>query len=251
MSSPKSYADKKEAMVKAGQILSQVLKDLKPSIVVGVSTKELNTLAEKLIKQYGGELSFNQVPGYSWATCMSVNEVIVHGVPNDYRLKQDDLLKLDIGVYLNGYHIDYSDSFYLGKPSAEIQRFMDAGRSTLKTVIKMAKAGTHIGKVSQTIEQMISKKGYKIIFNLTGHAVGKELHEDPLVPQFLDIPVKKTPVFESGTAYALEIIYSLNDNQVIRANNDGWSLKTKNGSLSCCFENTVFIEPNQTTIIVK
>lgn len=115
----------------------------------------------------------------------------------------------------------------------------------------MAKAGTHIGRVSKTIEEMISKAGYKIVFNLTGHAVGKQLHEDPLVPQFLNEPLKKTPVFEVGTAYALEIIYSANDHEVVRANNDGWSLRTKNNSLSCCFENTVFIEPNQTTIIVK
>jgi len=251
MLASQDYSVKKAAMVKAGLILSQVLKELKPAIKPGISTLELNNLAEKLIKQFGGEISFNQVPGYHWGTCMSVNEVIVHGVPNHYLLKKDDLLKLDIGVYLNGYHIDYGDSFYVGKPNKEMQQFMETGRKTLHKVIKMAQAGVHIGKVSQTIERMIDRAGYKVIYNLTGHAVGKKLHEDPLIPQFLDQPIKKTPVFQPGTAYALEIIYSVKDDEVVHANNDGWSLRTKKNSLSCCFENTVFIESNQTTVIVN
>lgn len=251
MNSTLNYSAKKSAMIKAGKILSTVLKELKNKIRVGISTQELDHMAETMIKKLGGEISFNQVPNYHWTTCLSVNEVIVHGVPNQYRLKENDLLKLDIGVYLDGYHIDYGDSFYLGTPSVEVQRFMETGRQTLKKVIGLAKAGVHIGLVSQTIEQMINQAGYKVIYNLTGHAVGKELHEDPLIPQFLDKPIKQTPRFKVGRAYALEIIYSQNDTEVVQANNDGWSLRTKKNSLNCCFENTVFIESNQTLIIVN
>jgi len=247
----KTYAAKKSAMIKAGRILSRVLEDLRPQIQPGISTKQLNAQAEELIKKYGGQISFNKVPSYYWATCMSVNEIIVHGIPNNYRLKEHDLLKLDIGVYLNGYHVDYSDSFYLGTPPFEVQRFMDAGRQTLRKIIGLAKAGVHIGVVSQTIEQMIQAAGYKVIYSLTGHTVGRQLHEDPLVPQFLDRPINKTPIFKVGNAYALEIIYSLSDHEVVPANKDGWSLKTKHGSLGCCFENTVFIEADKTTVIVN
>ncbi len=115
----------------------------------------------------------------------------------------------------------------------------------------MAKAGVHIGKISQTIQQQIHGAGYKVIYNLTGHAVGKQLHEDPLIPQFLEPPIAKTPVLEPGKAYALEIIYSVADHEIEAVNNDGWSLRTKNNSLGCCFENTVFIESGKTTVIVN
>jgi len=246
-----AYASKKKAMVKAGAILKKVLQELKPHIKVGVTTLELDKLAQKLIKQKGGQISFNKVPGYRWATCLSVNEIVVHGVPNNYALKQNDLLKLDIGVYFNGYHIDYGDSFYLGVPPLKIKRFMQAGQETLAEIVSLAKAGVHIGLISRTIQQRIESQGYQVIRNLTGHAVGKELHEDPLVPQFVDRPIEKTPCFEVGKAYALEVIYSLSDSEEVRANNDGWSLKTKNNSLGCCFESTVFIEKHKTTIITN
>ena len=244
-------AAKKAAMIKAGQILHSVLADLKKEIRVGVTTKELDQIAQNLIHQNGGQISFNKVPGYHWATCMSVNEVIVHGIPSSYRLRPNDMLKLDIGVYLDGYHIDYGDSFYLGTPSSEIKRFMDVGRATLKKVIALARDGVHIGLISQTIEQSIQGAGYQVIYNLTGHAVGKELHEDPLIPQFLEEPIVKTPRLKVGNAYALEIIYSMKDSQIRHANNDGWSLKTKSGSTNCCFENTVFIDTDETVIIVN
>src|SRR3989339_185911 len=244
-------SSKKTAMIKAGQILTSVLTDLKAEIKVGITTKELDQKAQDLIHHYGGQVSFNKVPGYHWATCMSVNEVIVHGVPSHYRLKENDMLKLDIGVYLNGYHIDYGDSFYLGTPPPAVSRFMDVGRATLKKVILLAKANTHIGLVSQTIEQSIQGAGFQVIYNLTGHGVGKELHEDPLIPQFLEGSIAKTPRFQAGNAYALEIIYSMKDSQIRHANNDGWSLRTKTGSTNCCFENTVFIEPDQSLVIVN
>jgi methionyl aminopeptidase len=251
MTSSSSFTTKKKTMIEAGSILKKVVSDLKPHIKPGIKTAELDKLASELILHYGGEISFNKVPGYQWATCMSVNEVIVHGVPNNYVLKPHDLLKLDIGVYLNGYHTDYGDSFYLGKAPPQIERFMQTGREVLHKVIGLTKAGVHIGKVSQTIEKAISKAGYKVINNLTGHAVGKELHEDPIVPQFLDCPIKQTPRFQAGNAYALEIIYSLSDNEVSYANQDGWSLKTKGGSHNCCFESTVFVDKDKTIVITN
>lgn len=245
------YSSKKAAMVESGKALSEIIKQLRSYIDVGISTLQINDKATNLIKSYGFETSFDKVPGYSWATCMSVNEIVVHGVPNQYKLQKNDLLKLDIGVYNQGYHIDYGDVFYLGKPSLQVQEFLDAGKNTLNKIIKMAKYGVHIGLISQTIEESINKAGYQVLYDLTGHAVGKLLHEEPFIPQFLDGKIADTPKIQAGTAYALEIIYSIEDSEIKHANADGWSLKTKNNSLSCCFENTVFVEKHKTTVIVN
>lgn len=239
-------------MVEGGKILSRVVKDLRKYFAVGVPTIEIDTQAQKLIKLYGADLSFNKVPGYHWATCISINEVVVHGVPNDYRLRTGDVAKLDIGVYYNGYHVDYGDTLIIGKPLLpEVPKFLDVGRSTLNTIVSLAKKGQYIGKISQTIEEMIEGAGYRIIEDLTGHAVGKELHEEPLIPGFLDRPVNKTPQMIEGNAYALEVIYSFKDQEVVEANDDQWSLRTKNFSLSGCFENSVFIDGDRTIVLVN
>ena len=246
-----NYSKKKAAMVESGKALSEIIRTLRDYIEVGVTTLAVNDKATQLIKSYGFETSFDKVPGYNWATCMSVNEIIVHGIPNQYKLQKNDLLKLDIGIYNQGYHIDYGDVFYMGTPSKSVQRFLDAGEDTLAKVIELAKYGQHIGRISQVIEQSIEKAGYRVIYDLTGHAVGKELHEDPFIPQFLDGKISQTPKFEEGNAYALEIIYSESDSEVRHANSDDWSLRTKNKSLGCCFENTIFIEKGKTTVIVN
>lgn len=244
-------SQKQAAMVKGGIILSQVLHALEPQIKSGLTTFELDQQASRLIKKYGGEVSFNKVPGYSWATCLSVNEGVVHGVPNSYRLQEGDLLKLDIGVYYGGYHVDYANSYYLGTPSPEISRFLAAGKKALTQAIKAVHAGVHIGIVSKLIQTTINGSGYRVIYNLTGHTVGKKLHEDPLIPQFLEGNINQTPVFQAETAYAIEVIYAMADTEIVHANNDGWSLRTKNKSQSACFENTVFVNPNNTFKLVN
>ncbi len=245
-------ARKKQAMLEGGRILKAVVGELEKQIVPGIKTLEIDRHARQLIRRMGAETSFDKVPGYRWATCLSVNEVVVHGVPGSYRLKKGDLLKLDIGVYYGGYHVDYGDTYLVAEePSGEIKKFLDAGRGTLDKLLKLAKPGRHIGVLSQTIEESIEKAGYRVILDLTGHAVGKELHEDPLIPGFLDTDIKKTPKLEVGTAYALEVIYSVSDHRAVYAGSDGWSLRTKNNSLSACFENSVFIDKQEALILVN
>lgn len=248
----KELRKKREAMIQGGKILAKVVKELENYLLVGSSTREIDARATTLIKSFGGEPSFNKVPGYKWATCLSVNEVVVHGVPNEYCLRKGDILKLDIGVYYGGYHVDYGNTYVIaGDTSLPIQHFLETGKRTLAKLIKAAKKDVYIGVLSKIIETEIGKAGYKVIFDLTGHAVGKELHEDPFIPGFLSGKINRTPKLTVGNAYALEVIYSFSDHEVIYANEDGWSLKTKSGSLSACFEQTVFIDENKTLVLVE
>jgi len=247
-----NYLSKQRSMLAAGAILSKVIKEIEPQIVPGITTLELDAKAEQLIRKYGGEPGFKKVPGYSWATCLSVNEIVVHGIPNRYKLAKNDLLKFDIGVFYEGYHTDYGNTYCLGnQPTPEIAHFLSAGKETLNQAIKLVKAGQYIGQVSDLIEKSIHKAGYEIIYNLTGHCVGRELHEDPLIPQFLEQPLKKTPRFEAGTAYAIEIIYSFNDSEIRESGTDGWSLRTKNRSLSAFWENTLFVTETKTYKVIN
>jgi len=246
------YSKKQQAMLKGGAIVAKVVKELESLIVPGITTLELDAKADELIHKYGGVPGFKKVPGYSWATCLSVNEIVVHGIPNSYQLAKNDLLKLDIGVFCDGYHTDYGNTYCVGnKPTKEIRQFLAAGRETLNRAIKLVKAGEHIGRVSDLIEKSIHKAGYEIIYNLTGHCVGKELHEDPLIPQFLEKPLHKTPKFKAGTAYAVEIIYSFKDSEIRDAGTDGWSLRTLNRSQSAFWENTLFVTETETHIIIN
>ena len=247
-----SPCSQKEAMIKGGQIISRVMAELIPKIKSGITTLALDAEATRLIREFGGELSFNKVPGYKHATCMSVNEVIVHGVPSAHVLKDGDVLKVDIGAYFGGYHVDYGDTFYVGNnPPAEISKFLEVGRKTLQEIIALAKKDVRIGLISSTIEKNIHGAGYKVVLDLTGHAVGKELHEEPLIPGFLDTDIKNTPRLKAGRAYALEVIYSMKDDCISYANNDGWSLRTRKSSQSACFENSLFIDENETIILVN
>lgn len=229
-------------------MLSRVIKSLLVHVSSGVTTAHLNDLATSYIAEVGGKPSFTTVPGYSWATCMSVNEVVVHGIPNNYVLKDGDVLKLDIGIFHKGYHIDYGDTLVIGSVESSIKKFLDVGRGALKGALALVKKGVAVGAVSEYIEKSIYGAGYKTIVELTGHGVGEELHMEPYIPGYKRSAPRAA--FKANNAYAIEIIYSMKDNHVVEANNDGWSLKTKSGSMSACFENTIFVTDTDGIVLV-
>lgn len=242
---------KRAAMVHGGETIAKVVRELKPLFIPGVKTIDIDTRARELIVAAGVEVSFDKVPGYRHATCISVNEGVVHGVPNEYRLKEGDVVKLDIGAFYKGYHVDYGDTYVIGATTAHIERFLSVGRSTLSHIINAAGNGVRVGELSSIIEKAIYGAGYKVLVTLTGHGVGTELHMDPYIPGVLDRPINKTPRLKAGNAYALEVIYSMNDEEVTYLNKDGWSLKTATNSMSACFENSVFIDEKSTEVLVK
>ena len=182
-----------EIMRQGGAKLKKVISALDALLKPGVTTLEIDTYALTLIKNEGGESSFNKVSGYDFSTCLSVNEQIVHTRPSNRVLKDGDVFTLDIGMYYKGYHTDFAKTVVIGnKKDDKVKKFLEVGKLALEKSISQAKYGNRLGDISKVIETEIYKNGYFIIKELTGHGIGKDLHEEPYVFGYLEKPVEKT-----------------------------------------------------------
>lgn len=237
-------------MEDGGKRLREVAETLLSHIKPATTTQEIDSEAEKLIKRHGGEASFKSVKGYRWTTCLPINEQVVHTPPSGRVLEKGDVLTLDIGMYYHGFHTDYADTIIVGDTQKdEVKRFLTIGKNTLAHAIQIAKAGNHIGHISSVIESEIRGSGYFILKELTGHGIGRKLHEDPFVFGYLDKPVEKTPLIKPGLVIAIEIIYSMGSEQIVYEKGSDWSIKTADSSLSACFEQTVAVTDKNTLIL--
>lgn len=237
-------------MQEAGRRLRKVMRGLLPTVKPGITTKQIDQKAEELIVKLGGEPSFKRVKNYSWATCLPINEQIVHTPPSKRQLKNGDVLTIDIGFYLNGLHTDHAVTFIVGdKKDPNVKRFLEVGKRTLEKAIPKVKKGNYLGEVSKAIEEGIGKAGYHIVQELTGHGIGHELHEDPLVPGFLNGPVGKTLKIKPGLVIAVEVIYAMGTSRMKFEKGSDWSIVTKDGSLSACFEHTIAVTEEKALIL--
>lgn len=239
------------AMRKGGKMLSDTLWEVISSVKPGVSEIELDSLAEKLIREKGGEPGFKKVPGYNHTICAATNDVVVHGIPTDYRLQEGDVICVDCGVYYNSFHTDMAETIRVQSAKCkaqseedEVDKFLNVGKRALDEAIKVAKPGNRVGHISKVIQDIVEKEhGYSIVRSLVGHGVGKKLHEPPEVPGFLAEPIGKTPELKEGMTIAIEVIYNMGGKDVVM-DDDGWTIRTKDGSLSAVFERSVVITKN-------
>ena len=229
-------------IAEGGRRLKMVVKDLLPLIKAGITTKDIDDKAEELIKKQGGESSFKTVPGYLFSTCTPINEQIVHTKPCDRVLIEGDVLTLDIGMLYKGWHTDYAITKIVGGQSKDekINKFLKIGEDALYLAIKKAKIGNRLGLISEVIEREITGNGYFIIKELTGHGIGKKLHEDPYVFGFVDQPINRSLLIKKGLVIAIEIIYAMGT-EIMIYEKDNWSIITKDRSLSACFEHTIAV----------
>ncbi|HXS15007.1 MAG TPA: type I methionyl aminopeptidase [Candidatus Saccharimonadales bacterium] len=231
-----------ETMAKGGKILSEVLSEVMEHIKPGVSELEIDSLAEKLIKQKGGEPGFKKVEGYHHTICVSTNDVVVHGIPTSYRFVEGDVVGIDCGVFLDGFHTDMSETKIVGGVAdAKVVAFLSTGKKALHEAIQLALPGNHIGHISEKIQEIVEGAGYAVVRELIGHGVGRELHEDPPVPGYKYKKLDKTPLLREGMVIAIEIIYNMGRKEVVFSGRDDWTIKTKDDSLSGLFERTVGI----------
>lgn len=243
-------AEEIEKMKEGGLILRKTVDELLTKITSGITTEQIDKEAEYLIRKQGAAPSFKEVKGYHWTTCLSINEQVVHTPPSKRIVKNGDVLTVDIGVYYKGYHTDWATTIVVGESkNKEIKKFLEIGKSTLKKAIVQAKAGKHIGDISETIEKEIYGHGYFILKELTGHGIGKDLHEEPYVPGYLNKPVEKTPLIKAGMALAIEIIYSLGTEKIAYEEGEDWSIMTADRSMSACFEQTIAVTDNNSFIL--
>jgi len=229
----------KQGGEKLSWVLRQILKETKPQVALC----QLDKLATELIKKQGGQPSFKKVPGYHWATCINVNDGVVHGIPGNYRLQKNDLVSVDIGMFYEGLHTDMARTIRLKERKdrkEESDKFLAVGEKTLEKAIKVAKAGNRVGHISQVIEKELKKAGFSPVEVLTGHGVGKELHEDPMIPCFLSEEIKKTPLLKEGMVLAIEVIYTQGQPDLI-IDDDQWTMRTADGKLAGLFEKTIAV----------
>ncbi|RJQ38729.1 type I methionyl aminopeptidase [Candidatus Microgenomates bacterium] len=236
-------------MKEGGKILADVLSKLIANTKEGLSGVELDKLAEDLIIKRGALPGFKKVKGYSHTLCISLNDVVVHGIPSDYHFKSGDLVGIDCGVFYKGFFTDAAQTVRiknqeLGIKDKAVDQFLETGKRALNEAIKEAKIGNRIGDISKIIQNIVEGEGYSVVRSLVGHGVGKNLHEEPEVPGFLNVSLNRTPLLKEGMVIAIEVIYNMGKSEVVYAGGDGWSIKTKDGSLSSTFEKTVAITQN-------
>lgn len=245
-----------EIMKVSGQILAEVLFAILDAVKPGVSELEIDALAEKMIRERGGEPGFMKVPGYRHTVCMSTNDVVVHGIPTNYTFKVGDVVGIDCGVYYKGFHTDMAQTIRI-KPAEkkhtrdEIDTFLEIGWKALEAAIKQAKIGNHIGDISKAFQDIIEgEAGYAVVRSLVGHGVGRELHEAPEVPGYVSAPIEKTPKIRENMTLALEIIYNMGSKQVMY-DADDWTIRTRDGAMSGLFERSLVVTKDGPVILTK
>ena len=237
-------------MVEGGAKLGRVKTELAKAVKPGVSALDIEKLAMELIKKEGAEASFTKVPGYHWATCVNVNEGLVHGIPReDLVFKDGDVVSIDVGVYFKGFHTDTSITVAIN-PDAEVRNFLRVGEETLNKAIKAAKVGNYIYDISKVIEENVEGAGYSTIKALVGHGVGRDLHEDPQIPCFVPGRIEDSPKIKPGMVFAIEVMYAMGRDDV-EILEDGWTIGMRDGKISGLFEDSVAVTENGIKVITK
>ncbi|AKM82738.1 TPA: type I methionyl aminopeptidase [Candidatus Berkelbacteria bacterium] len=236
-------------MRKAGYIAALVLDTLKKELKPGMSTYEIDQIAEKTILDNGATPSFKGFGGFPAATCISVNEEIVHGIPSKGRIvREGDIVGIDVGAYYQGFHSDTAVTLAVGQISQDKQKLLDVTKKSLIEAIKLIKPGIHLGDIQETIQKIIETEGYGVIRDLTGHGVGRQLQEPPQIPNY---GKKGTGlILKEGMTIAVEPMVSIGTWQV-RVKSNGWTIVTADGSPSAHFEHTIAITKNGAQVLTK
>jgi len=227
-----------EIIAENGKILHNVLHTLAAHVKPGVTSLELDELAEQIISDAGATASFKGYQGFPGTICASLNDEVVHGIPDDRVLQNGDIISIDSGVYKNGFHSDSAITVAVGTISKEAQQRMDITKKALHMGIKVAKPGIHLGLIGYTIQTFVEKYNYGVVRELVGHGIGRDVHEEPSVPNYgrRDSGI----IIEEGLVIAIEPMITLGDFR-IKMNHTDWEVKTLDGKLAAHFEHTIAI----------
>lgn len=232
-------------MAEGGKILAKIMADLEKRVKPGIKTLELDKVAKDLVLKSGAKCSFLGYEGFPACLCTSVNQEIVHAVPSKRQLKEGDILSLDLGVLYKGFHADMAITVPVGKVEPEIQRLIWVTKKALMMGIKKARPGNTFGDIGNTIQRYVESQGFNVIRDLCGHGIGKELHEEPQVLNYLPSGIqggkrRAGPELAEGMVFCLEPMVAMGDWK-IKKTKDGYGYETSDGSLPCHFEHTVAV----------
>ncbi len=235
-----------DKMKKAGEIVALTHELMKKNICDGVTTKDLDRIAEEFIRSKGAIPSFKNYNGYPASICTSVNDVVIHGIPGSTRLKNGDIISVDIGAYLDGYHGDSANTYGVGDISKEAADIIAAAKGSFEAGIKMAVAGNRIGDISAGVQQYAESLGYSVVREFVGHGVGAQMHEDPEVPNY-GRP-GRGPRLCSGMTLAVEPMINAGKRNIVMLD-DEWTIVTEDGSLSAHYEHSIAITKDEPVLL--
>jgi methionyl aminopeptidase len=228
-------------MRKAGAIAAGALQAAGQAIRPGMSTKELDRIVESYIRSHGARPSFKGYGGFPASACISINQVVIHGIPSEQIILQDgDIVSVDVGAYINGFHGDTANTFPVGNVSPEAMQLIEVTRESLRQVEKLLKSGVRLGDIGHCVESYVQQFGYSPVKEFVGHGVGRALHEDPNIPNYgraghgLRLP--------KGATVAIEPMINQGTDRVLVSKEDGWTVTTADGKLSAHYEHTFFID---------
>jgi methionyl aminopeptidase len=236
----------------AGQVISRVFELVGRTAKAGMTTLDLDKSVEDLIRESGATPSFKgyvvseSVPPYPASICASVNDEVVHGIPDRRVLAEGDILSVDVGACLDGFHADAARTFAIGRISPEARRLIDVTRESFYRGMAMARAGNRIGDISAAVQRHVEANGYSVVRDLVGHGIGRDLHEAPQIPNFAD--GRSGPRLAAGMTLAIEPMVNAGG-WAVRVAKNGWTILTADGSLSAHYENTVAVTDGEPEIL--
>ena len=245
--------DEIELMRRANQLVGKTLGELAKHIKPGVSTLQLDAIAEEFIRDHGAEPTFKNLPNpygspFPGSICTAVNDVVVHGVPNkDTVLKEGDIITIDCGTLLDGFNGDSAYTFCVGEVSDEVKQLLKTTKESLYLGIENAVAGKHLGDISSAVQEHCENQGYGIVRELTGHGIGREMHEDPQVPNYGRRG--NGVLLKAGMCIAIEPMITMGDKAIYLDAQDRWTIRTRDGKPAAHFEHTIAIRRGKAEIL--
>jgi methionyl aminopeptidase len=233
-------------MARAGAVVAEVLALLGERAKPGVTTEELDGIAEEFIRAQGGFPTFKGYRGYPAAICTSPNDMVVHGIPGPYALAEGDVLSVDVGVTLDGFVADSAFTFPIGEITGDAERLLDACQGALAAGIAECRPGNRLSDISHAIQAATEEHGFSVVRSLVGHGVGRAMHEEPQIPNYG--PPGRGPVLAPGMTFAIEPMITAGGADVV-VHDDEWSISTEDGSLSAHFEHTVAVTEDEPQIL--
>jgi methionyl aminopeptidase len=238
-----------EAMREGGKITAACLRMLAENVRAGISTRELDQLAEEFIRSRGGTPEFKGYQGFPASICASPNAMIVHGIPGSYRLKEGDIISLDVGVRYEGFVTDSATSVGVSEVSDEAKGLLEITRQCLLAATEQVRVGKRLGDIGHAIQTLAESRGYGVVRDLVSHGVGRKMHEDPQIPNYgrPDTGPRLLP----GMTFAIEPMITLGDYEIRVSERDGWSIYTADGSLAAHYEHTVAVTKNGPWVLTE
>ncbi len=233
-------------MARAGRVVAETHALVGEHIRPGVTTGELDQLAEEFIRSRGGVPTFLGYRGFPASLCLSPNDMVVHGIPGPYQLDEGDILSVDVGVTLDGFVADAAYTHAVGQVSDDATRLLEVGQQALAAAVAQARPGNRLSDISHAVQSVTEAAGYSVIRSLVGHGVGRSMHEEPQIPNFGE--PGRGPLLQPGMTLAIEPMINAGGPDVV-LHDDHWSISTEDGSLSCHFEHTVAVTESGARIL--